>query len=202
LLEPTERNAVRASDAAHGDGFDVVSSHVFTWLRVPDTGEILAAALSWGAVAPSARRLTASFLLLGVLSLAVGMSLAELLARDAGHAIERLRGRAQRVSAGDLRGGVTHEGEDELGALGRDFDRMVAGLRALATEVGGRRTRPRLGRQNSAPCRSVETAGPRRSPSTRRALRRSARPSALPPSPSRRTSWAGRCRRWAPRSSS
>lgn len=137
LLEPTERDAVRASDAAHGNGFDVFSSHVFTWLRVPDTGEILAAALSWEAVAPSARRLTASFLLLGVLSLAVGLTLAELLARDAGHAIERLRGRAQRVSAGDLRGGVSHEGDDELGALGRDFDRMVAELRALAAEVGG-----------------------------------------------------------------
>ncbi len=135
LLQPSELASIRSAETPHGDGFDVFSPNVFAWTRLPHGQGILAAATPWGDVAPSTQRLTLAFALLTIASVSLGLVLTQLLASDAGFAIGRLRQWARQVAAGDLRTSAVLESEDEFGALGRDFDRMLADLRALLAQV-------------------------------------------------------------------
>lgn len=57
------------------------------------------------------------------------------LALDISDGLKALRGATQRVTAGDLCVRVPSESEDELGALGRDFQQMTAALLAKEAEV-------------------------------------------------------------------
>ncbi len=135
LLQPSELASIRSAATPHGDGFDVFSPNVFAWTRLPYGQGILAAATPWGDVAPSTQRLTLAFALLTIASVSLGLVLTQLLAGDAGFAIGRLRQWARQVAAGDLHTTAVLESEDEFGALGRDFDRMVADLRSLLEQV-------------------------------------------------------------------
>lgn len=135
LLEASELASIRSADTSSGDGFESYSPNVFAWTRISGGRGILVAATPWSDIAPSTQRLTLAFVLLTLASGSIGLALTQLLAGDAGFAIGRLRQWFRQVAGGDLRTTAALESEDEFGALGRDFDRMVADLRSLVEKV-------------------------------------------------------------------
>ena len=74
--------------------------------------------------------LTLLLLFTAVVSLGMGYAVA----RTLGQRVTSLHQSAQRLSAGDLSARVPDLGSDELGALGREFNRMAAQLAASAAE--------------------------------------------------------------------
>lgn len=134
LLAAVERQAILASEGRRGDSRAFQSPNTFAWRRLRN-GEVLVAATAWESVGGGAG--AAPGVLLAVL-VAAGL-LASLVAwavsRDVAAAAGRLQQRAEHVAAGDLRPGEIHDGEDELGALGRAFERMEVSLREMVGRI-------------------------------------------------------------------
>jgi methyl-accepting chemotaxis protein len=80
------------------------------------------------------RLVSLAILVLGA-ALAVGVSL--VVARDVAESTGALARDVERIAAGDLRPALELEGEDELGALARAFERMRAALRSTVGSVAG-----------------------------------------------------------------
>ncbi len=78
------------------------------------------------------RPVSVAVLLIGA-SLAVGVALAA--SRDVAESTAALARDVERIAAGELRARVGLEGEDELGALARAFERMTAALRGTVGSV-------------------------------------------------------------------
>ncbi len=134
LSEPELATVLRSTDAGGSSGsFD--SEHVFTWLRIPSEGRVLAAVAPWDELRGDLGELRVVYGLLIAFSAAVSLGVAWLAGRDVDEAARRLRGEAERIAAGDLTRRGVFESEDELGQLGRSFDAMAAGLRATVGRV-------------------------------------------------------------------
>ncbi len=140
-------DAVRASIletvAAHegdrplyGNAEPLHADRVVSWIHVPDGGDGLTLAV----VTPretllAGRGLALLFVLVVVISTAVALLVAYLLARDVGQAARSLEEQARQVAAGDLRERRVLESEDELGQLGRVFATMSVALHATVGRV-------------------------------------------------------------------
>jgi methyl-accepting chemotaxis protein len=71
------------------------------------------------------------------LALAIACAAAWIVARDLAKGIAALRAEAERIARGDLTRAEVFESEDELGDLGRGFDRMRQSLRETVRRVAG-----------------------------------------------------------------
>ena len=136
-LEPGVLEHLRAELEAggqRGDGSSLPSAQVFSWLRLPDGGLLLASTPE-SELRPALTGRWAVFALLLGFSALVALSLAWLLSDDVSEATEALRQEAERVASGDLRRGRVYESEDELGELSRVFGAMADSLRATVARV-------------------------------------------------------------------
>nr|MDJ0867469.1 HAMP domain-containing protein [Myxococcota bacterium] len=129
-LAPAEVTAVAGSAATSGDGTGLFSPHLLAWRRLGD-GRILLATLPGDAMAGLRGETWLMFSVLLAVSIAAALLAARLVARDVGAMSAALRTQAQRIASGDLGGGESHESEDELGELGRSFERMRGSLREM-----------------------------------------------------------------------
>jgi methyl-accepting chemotaxis protein len=129
-LDPDRRAALVASEAVLGE--ERTATQLLAWRRLED-GRVLVASLPRAAVAGSWSRVAPEVFGLLALALAVACSAAWIVARDLSRGIGALREEAGRIAAGDLSRPAVFESEDELGELGRAFDRM---RQALGDTVG------------------------------------------------------------------
>jgi len=111
----------------------LVPGYVTTWNRLPD-GRMLVAMIDRAELQLGFGAFGAVLGLLTLLTSAVAIALAWLLSRDLRRAVEMLQAEADRLASGDLRRSRVWEAEDEMGGLGRAFERMGASLRKT---VGG-----------------------------------------------------------------
>jgi len=114
-------------------GRGTTADHVYAWRRIDDGRGVLVAALPRSALGGQA----AAPELLGLLALAIALacSAAWIVTRDLGRGIGALRAEADRIAGGDLSRADVYESEDELGELGRAFDRMRQALRETVGRV-------------------------------------------------------------------
>ncbi|MDJ0868799.1 MAG: methyl-accepting chemotaxis protein [Myxococcota bacterium] len=133
LLSGAERGALVASEASKG--MRVGPQGVVSWRRVPGRARILAVSLPASAMTAELGGVRSVLLGLVLTSLVVAFGVAWLVAQDLGRGIAALRTQAQRIASGDLGGGESYESEDELGELGRSFERMRGSLREMVSRV-------------------------------------------------------------------
>jgi methyl-accepting chemotaxis protein len=136
-LEPHVLQELRSDVAKgmqRGDSLGIPSQRVFAWRRQAD-GSLLLAALPAETLRVDRTPMWTTLALLMVASGGVALGLALLLSSDVSRATDWLRMEAERLAAGDLRGGRVYESEDELGALGRSFAGMSRSLRDLVSRV-------------------------------------------------------------------
>lgn len=132
LLAGVEARAAAGASTGNGTGFD--SPNAFSWRRLRG-GHTLVAVLPEEALHAHAGSSRIVFALVLVGSAALAWLAAWLLADDVTRASAALRRQAHGIAEGDLSAVEVFDSEDELGALGRAFDRMRAGLRTLAAGV-------------------------------------------------------------------
>jgi methyl-accepting chemotaxis protein len=118
-------------------GHAVGTRRVLSWLHLPADARVLVVSLPREALASELSAVRAVFAGLLALSIALASGVAWLVSRDVVRAIGGLRGEAERIAAGDLCGESAVESEDELGELGRSFERMRASLREIVARVAG-----------------------------------------------------------------
>jgi methyl-accepting chemotaxis protein len=131
-LSAEQRSALARSDETRGQGS--TASHLFSWRRL-EGNRLVVASLPREVVSGSWRRLAPEVLGLLVLALAVACSAAWIVSQDLGRGIRALRTEAERIAAGDLSRPEVFESEDELGDLGRAFDRMRQEIRDTVGRV-------------------------------------------------------------------
>lgn len=139
ILQAVELKAVLSgSDVGDGTRFD--SSNAFSWHRLPD-GRVLVAAISWDELVAGSR--SSQLIFLGVLlgSALLAWLAAKVLSDDVTRAASALVRQADGIADGDLSGAEVYDSEDELGALGRTFDRMREALREMVAGVAETATR-------------------------------------------------------------
>ncbi|MBW2229957.1 MAG: hypothetical protein JRG92_12865 [Deltaproteobacteria bacterium] len=105
-----------------------------TWRRLSD-GRLLLAELSESAAAGAFGIFHATLLLAVLLSAAAALGVAFLMSDDFRRSTSALVDEAERMAQGDLSRGQVWEAEDEMGGLGRAFERMGAALRATVGRV-------------------------------------------------------------------
>jgi hypothetical protein len=132
-LASDELRLLRESEGA-GDSRFVDSPLVFAFAPL-DEGRVLLASMSWEALAGEQGLSRVIFFALLLLSVGVSWALGAVLARDIGESTSALHAEADRIASGDLREGEGFESEDELGDLGRAFERMGGALRRMVEGV-------------------------------------------------------------------
>ncbi len=90
-------------------------------------------------VAGDAWKTQAVIVAITLAALLVALLVADMLARSIVRPIGALAAAAERVGNGDLHAPIPHTGNDEIGALGRTFDRTVARLRDAIASAEGQR---------------------------------------------------------------
>jgi len=136
MLTPSEVSWVRGGSGDGATSRGLHSANAFAWLPLEDAPDlVLVAATPEASLRGAQAHIDAIFALLGLLAAAVGCGAAHYLARDLSRLVERLRGEAERIASGDLTPGDPVESEDELGDLGRAFERMSSSLRATVGRV-------------------------------------------------------------------
>jgi methyl-accepting chemotaxis protein len=108
----------------------------YAWQSNVRGDRVLVTMLPRGALAHYARPSVDVLALLG-LALAIACAAAWIVASDLARGIAALRAEAARIARGDLVRAQVYESDDELGALGRDFDRMRQALRETVARVAG-----------------------------------------------------------------
>ncbi len=116
-----------------GGTASLVDGQVVSWKRLPD-GRTLVAAIDRDDLELGFGAFGFVLALLALLTGGVAIGLGWLLSKDIRRAAEVLQAEAERLASGDLRRGRVWEAEDEMGGLGRAFERMGASLRKT---VGG-----------------------------------------------------------------
>lgn len=135
LLTGTEMGWITAETGPSGTSMGVDSAASFAWMRLEHEPELALVAYTAGDDLHGAMAgMGWSFGLLFAVASGVALLAAWLLARDVAGATARLRQQAERVADGDLTAREVFESEDELGELGRAFERMALSLRTM---VGG-----------------------------------------------------------------
>ncbi|MCP5057427.1 MAG: HAMP domain-containing protein [bacterium] len=122
------------TSAGESTGFD--SKNSFAWQSLDAQNQKLLVAVTPGSVFMSdqagSRR---AFVTLMCIALFITFLMCRVLAKDVSATTLRLIGRAERVAEGDFLSQEVVESEDELGVLGRAFDRMVGSLREMIGRV-------------------------------------------------------------------
>jgi methyl-accepting chemotaxis protein len=126
--------AVRESSAGYGDSSDLGSRTAFAWRRLED-GRLLVAVLDEATLREHLGSLWTPFGLLLAVATGIAVLLARLIANDVRAGTRMLSDRAQLIASGDFREGEAFESEDELGDLGRAFERMGRALRGTVEGV-------------------------------------------------------------------
>jgi methyl-accepting chemotaxis protein len=117
-----------------GDSRQIDSPRVFAFAPL-DEERVLVASMSWETLAGEQGLSRGIFFALLLLSVGVSWALGSVLARDIGESTSALHAKADRIASGDLREGEGFESEDELGDLGRAFERMGGALRRTVEGV-------------------------------------------------------------------
>jgi methyl-accepting chemotaxis protein len=107
---------------------------VVVWKALGDGRVLLSSVSRQGSVAGLPRLPFATLAAL-VVATGVGLCVAHLLASDIRRAARKIGDAAERMANGDLRSTYVLESEDELGALGRSFERMGSELHATVARV-------------------------------------------------------------------
>jgi methyl-accepting chemotaxis protein len=118
-----------------GGSLSFESPHAFAWHPLGAGLPSVVAVQPWKAVAPSAMAAWLRFGITLLVSAAIALVLAQLLAGDIGEATSELGARAASVASGDLRLSDVFESEDELGELSRSFEQMAGSLRVTVRRV-------------------------------------------------------------------
>ncbi len=129
-----------ARQPARGDSTTLSSPASFAWRRF-DTDRLLVAATPIAGLTGAMGNVALVFGMLFLGTLGVAVLAALMVSRDVATTTRRLAGAARRITQGDLRGGEAVESEDELGTLGRDFERMATALRATVSRAAGAASR-------------------------------------------------------------
>ena len=138
-LEPHVLEELRqalADGKQTGDSLGIPAEQVFAWKRQAD-GSVRLASLPAAAVSVDEAPMWRTLALLVLISGAIALVLARLLSGDVSRTTAWLRAEADRLAAGDLRGGRVLESEDELGSLARSFAAMSHSLRDTVSRVAG-----------------------------------------------------------------
>lgn len=135
LLLASEMAAMREFGLRRGDSAAFHSPNVLSWLRLPRNGGVLVAATSSGTLRADAWKSYAIFAMLLLVSTALSLGVARLIARDVSGAALGLTVEVERVASGDLRLGRVLESEDEIGDLSRAFGNMRRFLRVTVGRV-------------------------------------------------------------------
>jgi methyl-accepting chemotaxis protein len=122
-----------AGDEAEGSV--LVDGRYLAWRTSEDGRRVLVAALRASALPARAVGSTPELLGLLALALLVSWASAWIVARDLSGGLARLRAEADRIAGGALDRPEVYESEDELGDLGRAFDRMRQALRETVGRV-------------------------------------------------------------------
>ncbi len=136
-LQPTElRWLAGPGVATRGDSTGFDSHHSFAWQALdPEGRRLLVASTPGTAFTAGQRSSRVAFGLLMLVALVVILVTCRLIARDVSTTTAQVIAQAERVSEGDFLTQVVVESEDEIGALARSFDRMVASLREMIGRV-------------------------------------------------------------------
>ena len=110
------------------------SGYFFSWQQSQRGDRILVTLLPHSALARFTGVAPEVYGLLG-LALVIACAAAWIVARDLARGIVALRAEAERIARGDLTRAEIFESEDELGELGRGFDRMRQSLRETVRRV-------------------------------------------------------------------
>ena len=136
LLTPTEMGWITAETGSLGTSLGVDSPASFAWMRLEHEPDLALVAYTHGDELTGALAgMGWAFGLLFAVASGVALLASWLLARDVAGATARLRVQAERVADGDLTAREVLESDDELGELGRAFERMVVSLRAMVGRV-------------------------------------------------------------------
>jgi methyl-accepting chemotaxis protein len=108
---------------------------VVTWRRLGDGRVAVAVLRDDQAGRAASGQLYLVLLIAVVLSGSCGLAIAYLMGDDFRRATGALVAEAERMAAGDLSRGRAFESEDEMGGLGRAFERMATSLRATVGRV-------------------------------------------------------------------
>lgn len=123
-----------------GDGTRFDSSNAFSWQRLPD-GRVLVAAAPWSSLVADSAGTQMTFIGVLLASALLAWLAARVLSDDVTRAAAALVRQADGIADGDLRGVEIYDSEDELGTLGRTFDRMRGALREMVASVAETATR-------------------------------------------------------------
>jgi methyl-accepting chemotaxis protein len=133
LLSPAERARIAADTAPRGAMAN--ERQFLAWRRIEPGGRALVASLPRAALAGDVSATPGVLMALLGTALAMAFGVAWLVAQDLARGISALRAEADRIASGDLARSEVFESEDELGDLGRAFDRMRQALRDTVARV-------------------------------------------------------------------
>jgi methyl-accepting chemotaxis protein len=133
FLSPSERGRISADTSPRGA---LANERQFlAWRRIEPGGRALVAALPRSALGADVESTPKVLIALLAAALGLAFGVAWLVAQDLARGIAGLRTEADRIASGDLSRGEVFESEDELGDLGRAFDRMRQALRETVGRV-------------------------------------------------------------------
>jgi len=124
----------RTAGRESGTARDRDAGELISWARV-DAGRVVVARTSRSQVHAALSGARPLEVVAFALAAALLSLVALLFSRDLGRGLSALAAEAERMAGGDLRRGAAVESEDELGDLGRAFERMGGALRATVGRV-------------------------------------------------------------------
>jgi methyl-accepting chemotaxis protein len=128
--------AALVAGANSQSGTGIESGYFYSWQRSLRGDRVLVTLLPRAALGRFTGVAPEVYGLLG-LALVIACAAAWIVARDLAKGIVALRAEAERIAQGDLTRAEVYESEDELGELGRGFDRMRQSLRETVRRVAG-----------------------------------------------------------------
>lgn len=126
--------SLAASEPSGAFASNGAAAGVVTW-RAGADGRVLLSVVDSEQIGSVSTGLFGVLIVAVVLSSLCGLAIAFLMGDDFRRAIAALSGEAERLAAGDLTRGRVWESEDEMGGLGRAFERMGDSLRATVGRV-------------------------------------------------------------------
>ena len=135
-LTASELRWIAASEEATGTSLEIDSDNSFAWSQIEDDENLaLVAVTPRDLLIGDLGRVQLAFGLLLLVTFAIALIAAFLMAGDVSRTTEWLRQEAERIASGDLTRGEVRESEDELGDLARSFEGMSDSLRATVRRV-------------------------------------------------------------------
>ena len=135
-LTASELRWIADSEESTGTSLEIDSDNSFAWSRIEDDEHlVLVAVTPRDFLIGDLGRVQLAFGLLLLVTLAIALIAAFLMASDVSRTTEWLRREVGRIASGDLTPGEVRESEDELGDLSRSFEEMSDSLRTTVRRV-------------------------------------------------------------------